>query len=68
MVENDHLQEMINLNLGLKTPRWYDECDGALCTFKLTRANEGYCNGHSILRAWTRELTDEEKKTWGKRK
>lgn len=51
-----------------KPSRWVTECDGKLCTFKSIGANNGFCNGYGIHRDWTRALTDEERKTWGKRK
>ncbi len=47
---------------------WVARCDGKLCTFKPSGADKGLCNGYVIHRDWTRALTDDERKTWGKRK
>lgn len=47
---------------------WVATCDGKLCTFKPSGTDKGLCNGYGIHRDWTRALTDDERKTWGKRK
>ena len=57
----------IDINCRLHAP-WISACAGKLCTFKPSSAEQGLCNGYSVARAWTRALTDEERKTWGKRK
>lgn len=48
---------------GMPQMTWPDDCDGKLVVF---HPNEqlGSCDGYSIRRAWTRELTDEERKNW----
>lgn len=43
---------------------WFDSCDGRLATFKGVDADGDLCDGYLVRRAWTRELTAEERANW----
>lgn len=66
--QNDMRDYLVTLKAIGINPTWQIECDGCLCTFKSIKAETGICKGYGVPRAWTRELTDEERKTWGERK
>ena len=45
---------------------WQKGLDGKLVSFSPAGSNDGRLDGFKIDRAWTRELTDEERKNWRK--
>lgn len=47
---------------------WWRRCADKLCSFPSRFSKNGLVDGFIIHRDWTRALTDDERKTWGKRK
>lgn len=62
----ENTQEMIMQNYHFNLRPWYMECDGKLCSFT-SPSGDGVCCGYTIAREWTRPLTDDERRTWGKK-
>ena len=59
--------ERIARGYAFNIGQWYDSMQGKLCTFKPAGAEQGLCDGYTVARSWTRELTDDERRNWRKR-